>query len=105
MPVRQGLGRSSHNKGRQWKASYEAAGHPDSKEEKVQWENRIAELRKKKDAVLQGQVWATSSNHLGGTGVQRGEVGINGPGLQGGAKATLPSRDVTRGMDSSFFDD
>ena len=36
---------------------------------------------------------------------QRGEVGIIGPGLQGGAKATLPSRDVTRGMDSSFFDD
>lgn len=82
-----------------------AAGPPDLEEEKVQWENRIAEPRKRKDAVLQGQVWATGSNHLGGTGVQRGEVRINSPGLQGGAKATLPSRVVTRGMDSPFFDD
>lgn len=33
------------------------AGHPDSEEEKVQWENWMAELPEREDAVLQGQVW------------------------------------------------
>ena len=55
----------------------------------------MAELREREDAVLQGQVWVTGSNNFGGAGVQRKEVRINGPGLQGGAKATIPTRDST----------
>ena len=77
------------------------AGHPDSEEEKVQWENWMAELPEREDAVLQGQV----SKNLNGAGVQCREVRINGPGLQKGTKATLPSRNATSDMDPLFFDD
>lgn len=42
---------------------------------------------------------------LGGCGIQRWEVKINGLGLQGRAKAALPIRDATRGRDHIFFDD
>lgn len=56
----------------------------------------MAELREREDAVSQGQVWVTGSNNFGGAGVQRKEVRISGPGLQGGAKATIPTWDATR---------
>lgn len=46
-----------------------AKGHPDLEEEEAQWENRMAELRQREDAVLQGQVWTPSSNNLGGAGI------------------------------------
>ncbi|MCJ1349624.1 hypothetical protein MMC31_007865 [Peltigera leucophlebia] len=79
-----------------------AVGHPGLEEEEVQWEN-MTELRKREDAVLQGQVWATGSINLGGSGIQSRIIRINGPGLQGGAKAALPVRDATRGVDLFFF--
>jgi len=65
----------------------------------------MAALRERENAVLQGQVWATGSHNLGGAGVKLKEVRINCPRLQGGAKATLPSRDATRGIDPIFSDD
>lgn len=49
--------------------------------------------------------WATVFSNFGGAGVRRKEVRIDGPGLQEGAKATLLSRDATRGLDPLFFDD
>lgn len=65
----------------------------------------MAELREREHAVLQGQVWATGSNNLGGSQIQRRDDGINGPGLQGGAKAALPVRNAKRGLNPLFFDD
>ena len=63
-----------------------AVGHPDLEEEEVQWENRLADFRERQDAVLQGHVWAAGSNNLGGSGIQRREVRMNGPRLQGGER-------------------
>lgn len=82
-----------------------AAGPPNLEKEEVQLKKWMTELREREDAVLQKQVWTTCSNNLGGAGVQRKGIRMNGPGLQGGAKAMLPSRDATRGMDPLFFDD
>lgn len=62
-------------------------------------DNWKTEPREREETVLQRQVWIAGSNNLGGAGVQRREVTVNGPWLQGGAKATVPSRDATRFMD------
>ena len=82
-----------------------AAGHPELEVEEAQWENRMAKLRRRDNAILQGQVWAPNPPNLGGSGIQRQELRINGLGLQGDEGVALPFRDAPRGADPIFFDD
>lgn len=82
-----------------------AARHPDLEEDEAQWEDRMAELRQRGNAILQGQVWAPNPPNFGGAGIQRRELRINGPGLQGEEGLAIPFREAAKGTDPIFFDD